>query len=58
MLDSQRLMQQNKENLENALDDLRFILHDCGFELKGVKILPRPSTKACDLVKSKGVEVL
>ena len=48
----------NIQNLENEINDLRFILRDSGFELKGIKIEPKPSWKIRQLIQSKGVEVI
>ena len=48
----------NIQNLENEIDDLKFVLMDSGFELKAIKIEPKPSWKIRQLIQNKGVDVL
>ena len=56
-MDSQRLML-NIQNLENEIDDLKFVLMDSGFELKAIKIEPKLSWKIRQLIQNKGVELI
>ena len=57
-MDNQSLMDQERNNFEEAINSLKYVLKVCGFNLEAVRISPRPGTAAQKLLKSNDIEVL